>query len=195
MDYIPYLLINDVEVSGEKKFISYFKQITKIRNGLPIFFGITKDSHKNYTNLPDYLLNGIGTQNMNCGPINVTINKHITAYVLRFKEYLPGEENGWTLYGKGHYIRAACEFKIYKKELEIGLYRFGTHDSLYIFTSQLPISYQKHLSTSYDKHLENGIMNIYDKYKKLEKENAELKERLNDIEEKLKILLSPSKFM
>ena len=195
MDYTPYSLINDVEVSGEETFISYFKPITKIHNGLPIFFGKTKDSKKKYTNLPDYLLNGIGTQNMNCGPINVTINKHITAYVLRFKEYLPGEENGWTLYGKGHYTSDACEIKIYKKELEIGLYTFSTNDSLYIFTSQLPISYQKHLPTSYEKHLENGIINIDDKYKKLEKENSELKDRLNFIEEKLKLLLRPSIFM
>ncbi len=58
----------------------------------------------------------------------------------------------------------------------------------------IPYSY-RHLESRCEKHLENGIINIDDKYKKLEKENAELKERLNFIEEKLKLLLSPSKFM
>ena len=186
MDYIPYS--NHVELSGQAK------PLQRISNGLQLFIPINEWT--TYQNLPEYLLNGIATTSVNNGSIIVTINKHTTAYLLRaISGWIEVDLSGWILHGTGEYLKG-YSMNVYKRELDIGVYTFNDLSAMYIFTSQLPILlYQKHLPTSYEKHLENGIMNIDDKYKKLEKENAELKKRLNDMEEKLKLLLRPSNFM
>ena len=178
MDYIPYSLINDVEVSGQAK------PLQRISNGLQLFIPINEWS--TYQKLPEYLLNGIATTSVNNGSIIVTIHKHTTAYLLRsISGWWEVDLSGWVLHGNGEYIKG-YELNVYKRELDIGVYTFSDSSAMYIFTT---------LSISYEKHLENGIIHIEDKCKKLEKENAELKDRLNFIEEKLKLLLRPSNFM
>jgi hypothetical protein len=179
MDYIPYSFINVVEVSGQAK------PLQRICNGLQLYIPINEWA--TYENLPNYLLNGIATTSVNNGNINVTINKRTTAYLLRaISGWWEIDLTGWTLYSTGDFIKGAITMNVYIRELDVGVYTFSDSSAMYIFTSPLPISYEK--------HLENGIINIDDKYKTLEKENAELKERLNIIEEKLK-LLTMSKFM
>jgi hypothetical protein len=179
MDYIPYSTVNEVEVKGQAK------PLQKICNGLQLFIPIQEWATYQY--LPNYLLNGIATTSVNNGPITVTINKHTTAYLLRaISGWWEIDLTDWTLYSTGDFIKGVNTMNVYIRELDIGVYSFNDSSAMYIFTSQLPIKYEE--------HLENGIINIEYKYKILKKENEELKERLNDMEEKIK-LLTTSKFM
>jgi hypothetical protein len=179
MDYLPYSTLNEVEVSGQAK------PLQKICNGLQLYIPINEWA--TYQNLPNYLLNGIATTSVNNGPITVTISKHTTAYLLRaISGWWEIDLTGWTLYSTGDFIKGVITMNVYIRELDIGVYSFNDSSAMYIFTSQLPITYEQ--------HLEKGIINIEYKYKTLEKENAELKIRLNDMEEKIKLLTS-SKFM
>jgi hypothetical protein len=180
MDYIPYSTVNEVEVSGQAK------PLQKICNGLQLYIPINEWA--TYQNLPNYLLNGIATTSVNNGNITVTINKRTTVYLLRaISGWWEIDLTGWTLYSTGDFIKGVITMNVYIRELNVGVYTFNDSSAMYIFTSQLPIKYEK--------HLENGIINIEYKYKILKKENEELKERMNEIEEQMKILLKRSRFM